>query len=184
MRKLALSLVLTLVACGQQEPTSETEASAEATSGPPAPPLPEATAGTAITGTREYTPPRLTPEAERGEEGARNLLLAWASAMEDRAFDAAYALFGDYADRIGQNASEYLATFADYRTVRATIGEGELEGAAGSIYYEVPVALSGMMTNGGTYLREGKITLRRVNDVPGATPSQLRWHLERLEWDR
>ena len=185
MRKLALFLVLPLAACGSQQPVNEAVATPTPTPTPEAslPPLPMPS-DSASAPMRDYTPPQLTAEAEKGEEGARNLLLAWASAMEDRAFGAAYALFGDYADRTGQSASEYAATFADYRTVNASIGEGEGEGAAGSIYYEVPVTLSGTTRSGGTYLREGKMTLRRVNDVPGATAAELRWHLERLEWDK
>jgi hypothetical protein len=183
MRKLAFLLALPLAACGSPEPASETVATPEPT--PEASPLPSPeTSASASAPTRDYTPPQLTSEAEKGEEGARNLLLAWAAAMEDRAFGPAYALFGDYADRTGQSASEYAATFADYATVNAAVGDGTSEGAAGSIYYEVPVTLSGTTRSGGTYLREGTMTLRRVNDVPGATPAELRWHLERLEWDR
>jgi hypothetical protein len=180
MRKLALLLVLPLAACGSPEPASEAAATPE-----PTPetllPSPEPSESAPA---HDYTPPKLTSEAEKGEEGARNLLLAWAAAMEDRAFGPAYALFGEYADRTGQNAPEYAATFADYATIHAAVGGGTSEGAAGSIYYEVPVTLSGTTRSGGTYLREGTITLRRVNDVPGATPAELRWHLERLEWDR
>jgi hypothetical protein len=183
MRKLALLLVLPLAACGPQEPASETVATPEPAATASLPPLPSP-GPSASAPARDYTPPQLTAEAEKGEKGARNLLLAWATAMEDRAFDAAYALFGEYADRTGQSASEYAATFADYRTVNASVGEGTGEGAAGSTYYEVPVTLSGTTRSGGTYLREGTITLRRVNDVPGATPAELRWHLERLEWDK
>ncbi|HTM94895.1 MAG TPA: hypothetical protein VL100_03625 [Croceibacterium sp.] len=182
MRKLALFLVLPLAACGPQQPAT-TEGASTPDPGPVASPAPSPTP-TASAPVRDYTPPRLTADAEKGEKGARNLLLAWASAMEDRAFGPAYALFGEYAERTGQSASEYADTFADYRTVNAAIGEGTSEGAAGSIYYEVPVTLSGTTRSGGTYLREGTMTLRRVNDVDGATPSQLRWHLERLEWDK
>jgi hypothetical protein len=183
MRKLALFLVLPLAACGPQEPASEAVATPEPTSEAPPPPSP-APSESASAAVRDYTPPRLVPEAEKGEEGARNLLLAWAAAMEDRAFGPAYALFGDFAERTGQSASEYADAFANYRTINVAIGEGSSEGAAGSIYYEVPVTLSGTTSNGGTYLREGTMTLRRVNDVPGATPAELRWHLERLEWDK
>lgn len=182
MRKLALLLALPLAACGSPEPASEAVATPEPTPEASLPPSPQPSA-TATAPARDYTPP-LTSEAEKGEEGARNLLLAWAAAMEDRAFGSAYALFGDYADRTGQSAAEYAAAFTDYATINAAVGEGTSEGAAGSIYYEVPVTLSGTMRNGGTYLREGKMTLRRVNDVPGAKPAELRWHLDRLEWDR
>ncbi|MEP6868370.1 MAG: hypothetical protein ABJA20_07625 [Novosphingobium sp.] len=52
-------------------------------------------------------------------------------------------------------------------------GRGEVEGAAGSLYYEVPATLTGAS---GAVLGKGKVTLRRVNNVTGATPSQLRWH--------
>lgn len=183
MRKLALFLFLPLAACGPQEPASEAVATPEPTPVASLPPSPEPSV-TASTPVRDYTPPQLIPEAEKGEKGARNVLLAWASAMEDRAFGPAYALFGEYADRTGQSASEYADTFANYRTVTVAIGDGTSEGAAGSIYYEVPVTLSGTTRSGGTYLREGTMTLRRVNDVPGATPAELRWHLDRLEWDR
>lgn len=182
MRKLALLLVLPLVACGQ-EPEGETAATPEPateSSGTPSPaPSPAVNASP-----RDYAPPRLTAEAEKGEEGARNLLLAWAAAMEDRAFSAAYGLFGEFAERTGKSETEYEAAFADYRTVHVALGEGAPEGAAGSIFYEVPVTLSGTLVNGGTYLREGRMILRRVNDVPGAQPAELRWHLERLEWDK
>lgn len=183
MRKLALFLILPLAACGSPEPASEAVATPEPTPAASPPPLPAPSASTNAPA-RDYTPSQLVPEAEKGEEGARNLLLAWAAAMEDRAFGPAYALFGQYADRTGQSASQYADTFANYRTVNAAIGEGTAEGAAGSIYYEVPVTLSGTTRSGGTYLREGTMTLRRVNDVPGATPAELRWHLERLEWTK
>jgi hypothetical protein len=29
--------------------------------------------------------------------------------------------------------------------------------------------------------RSGKAVLRRVNDVPGSTPEQRRWRIERIE---
>jgi hypothetical protein len=172
--------MLVLAACSA-EPASETPeptatpSLASATPAPSPNPSPSATE-------RDYTPPVLTPEAEKSETGARNLLLAWADAMEDRAFGAAYRLFGDYAERTGQTATQYATTFADYRTITVSVGEGEGEGAAGSIYYEVPVTLTGTTFAGAPYVRDGTMTLRRVNDVDGATPAQLRWHLDRLAW--
>ncbi len=52
-------------------------------------------------------------------------------------------------------------------------GTGEIEGGAGSLYYEVSATLTDAS---GAVIGKGKVTLRRVNNVPGATPSQLRWH--------
>jgi hypothetical protein len=178
MRKLPLLLSLLLIACGQPEQASEPTPEATATEVVTATPSPIASASA-----RDYTPPQLTPEAEKTEKGARNLLLAWALAMEDRAFGPAYLLFGEYAERTGQSSAQYAASFADYRTVNVAIGEGMADGACGSSYYEVPVTLTGTTQDGKTYVREGTITLRRVNDVDGATPAQLKWHLEKLEWD-
>ena len=72
--------VLALAACGQDgspEPVAEDTAPVA-----PAPPPAEPAATAA-----PCEPAPLVPEAARGEEGARNILLAWACALEQ----------GDYA---------------------------------------------------------------------------------------
>lgn len=176
-RRAALLASLLLAACGPAQQASDAP-TPTATAAEPARPSPSPGASP-----RDYAPPVLTPEAERSEKGARNLLLAWAAAMEDRAFAAAYGLFGDYAERTGLSAEQYAASFGPYRTVTVAIGEGAGEGAAGSIYYQAPVTLSGTLADGSAYRRTGTITLRRINDVDGATPAQLRWHLDGIAWD-
>ena len=55
---------------------------------------------------------------------------------------------------------------------------GEPEGAAGSIYVTMPVYFYG-----GSNRSAANIILRRVNDVPGSTETQRRWHIERIEWN-
>ena len=55
-----------------------------------------------------------------------------------------------------------------------------MEGAAGSSYVTVPVVVYGRAP-GGAFSRSGSATLRRVNDVPGSTEVQRRWHIERIE---
>jgi hypothetical protein len=59
--------------------------------------------------------------------------------------------------------------------LRLEIGKGDEEGAAGSSFYDVPVTLR----FGQGKPETGTLTLRRVNDVPGATPEQLDWRIER-----
>lgn len=54
---------------------------------------------------------------------------------------------------------------------------GESEGAAGSIYITMPVSFYG-----GSNRAAADVILRRVNDVPGSTEAQRRWHIERIEW--
>jgi hypothetical protein len=66
------------------------------------------------------------------------------------------------------------ALFAGYKRPTVAIGGLQQEGAAGSSYCTV----SGTLTDGGDAskaARKGEIVLKRVNDVPGATPEQLRW---------
>lgn len=58
---------------------------------------------------------------------------------------------------------------------------GRVEGAAGSLFVEVPVVLYGRFVTGGEYHASGKATLRRVNNVPGATAEQLEWRIEKIE---
>ena len=42
---------------------------------------------------------------------------------------------------------------------------------------EVPVQLYGRMKDGKPFGSAGTITLRRANDVPGATAAQRRWRI-------
>ena len=54
---------------------------------------------------------------------------------------------------------------------------GRMEGAAGSLYYTAPTTITGTLKSGGNYKLQGPVILRRVDDVPGATAEQLRWHI-------
>ena len=124
-------------------------------------------------------PPTLTPEAERGVEGARNVLLTFARAIERREFAAAWSLLSA-ADKQKWSREQFAALFADLPQVSVAIPDGTMEGAAGSSYYTAPVAITGNDREGRPVRIEGEAVLRRVNDVDGATPAQLRWHFERL----
>lgn len=74
---------------------------------------------------------------------------------------------------------EDLKAFA---SLHAQVGApGRVEGAAGSLFVEVPVVLYGRHATGGEYHVAGKAVLRRVNDVPGATAEQLKWRIEKIE---
>ncbi|WP_121117277.1 hypothetical protein [Croceibacterium ferulae] len=66
------------------------------------------------------------------------------------------------------------ALFSDYKRPVITWGDSTQEGAAGSLYCTV----EGTLTHAdeiGTPPRTGTLELKRVNDVDGATPTQLRW---------
>ncbi|WP_347302265.1 hypothetical protein V5740_09620 [Croceibacterium sp. TMG7-5b_MA50] len=63
---------------------------------------------------------------------------------------------------------------AGYERPSFTWGQPGEEGAAGSLYCTVPGTLTDA-ADGAKPPVTGEIVLRRVNDVDGATPEQLRW---------
>lgn len=67
-------------------------------------------------------------------------------------------------------------------TLSAQVGRpGPIEGAAGSLFVEIPVVIYGRRVSGEAFLRSGKAVLRRVNDVPGSTAEQRSWRIERID---
>lgn len=152
---------------------------------PPRPPPPLMTppvADAANDGHPDLTPPRLIAEAERTEKGARNVLLSLARAIELKEYDQGWALLSP-EDRRKWSKPEFARLFADLGKVTVAVGDGVMEGAAGSSYYTAPVAIAASDGEGRPVRYEGQAVLRRVNDVPGAAPEELRWHIQRLEMD-
>jgi hypothetical protein len=94
-------------------------------------------------------------------------------------FNDAYMLLG--ANALSQ--SQFDERLARYSDLRARSGSaGPQEGAAGSIYVSVPVAILGKVDGKEERLKTTAV-LRRVNDVPGSTEAQRHWHIERIDWD-
>ena len=129
------------------------------------------------------TPPPLTPEAEKGIKGARNVLLAFARAVELREFDQAWAMLSP-GDRQKWSRAEFTRMLTDLGKIVVAIPSGTVEGAAGSLYYTGPLTITAVDDAGRPVRIEGEAVLRRVNDVDGATPAQLRWHFDKLTLDR
>jgi len=77
------------------------------------------------------------------------------------------------------NEKAFAAKWSDLLAPKVTVGKGDAEGAAGSVYYTAPVTI----TDGARTVR-GEVVIRRVNDVDGASDEQLRWHIESttLDW--
>lgn len=123
--------------------------------------------------------PKLTQEAERGVKGARNVLLTFASAIEQKRYGKAWAMLSQ-ADKQKWSRSKFNAMFADLGKTTVAIPIGTTDGAAGSLYYTAPVVIAGYDKEGRPVRIEGEAVLRRVNDVDGATSAQLRWHFETL----
>jgi hypothetical protein len=79
-------------------------------------------------------------------------------------------------------AKQFDGNWRDDSEVHMEIGKpGDMEGAAGSSYITTPAIFYGKTKSGGSFRRAADVILRRVNDVPGSTEAQRRWHIERIE---
>ncbi|MES3029729.1 MAG: MliC family protein [Pseudomonadota bacterium] len=111
-------------------------------------------------------------------QGAANVVQTYFALLADKKFGEAQNLWSDGGKASGMSAQDFAASFGKYASYNAQIGTpGEIEGGAGSLFVEVPVVVYGTMKTGEPVNLKGKVRLRRVNDVPGATPDQLRWHI-------
>ena len=77
-----------------------------------------------------------------------------------------------------QTFAAFEKGFAHTRATKVKTGTlGPSEGAAGSIYQTVPVTVEATLDDGSAQRFAGSYVVRRINNVDGASPSQLRWHL-------
>lgn len=166
--------ILLLGACSRtpehQPATSFEQQSAKIVENETAPPIPPPATG----------PDAKTPLAEpkgpsdpKSAEAAGQVVQHYGALIEQKRWSEAEKLWGD-----ARTAAQFSATLKKRNSeVHLEVGElGDLEGAAGSIYMTMPVVFYGP-----GFRRPANIVLRRVNDVPGSTEAQRRWHIERVE---
>ncbi len=120
-----------------------------------------------------------TPVSDgRSPAAAADLVRRYYAAIDARDYHTAYTLWGPGGGASGKTYEQFAAGFAQTAHSGVEITGGvDTEGAAGSIYATVPVVVTATTTAGAAQRFTGTYTLRRVNDVPGATPEQLRWHI-------
>jgi len=158
-----------------QKVTSKAEQPANAAVNAAAPAIPPPETG----------PDARTPLAEpngtidpKSVEGAGQIVQQYGALIEQKRWAEANRLWGDSA-----GAAKFAAGLAQYAEVHLEIGNpGDAEGAAGSIYVTVPAIFYGDLKDGQPFRRSADVTLRRVNDVPGSSAEQRRWHIERIDW--
>ncbi|MEQ7873293.1 hypothetical protein ABDK56_04730 [Sphingomonas sp. ASV193] len=128
-------------------------------------------------------PPHMDPDAppppgEKTAAGAARRLLEYCDAVATKRYRDAYALWDGGGKATGMTLGQFSDSFAKYRAYDCHIGNpGPMEGAAGSSYITVPLQVTGNLSRGGGFTLEGPITMRRVNDVPGSSAEQRRWHI-------
>jgi hypothetical protein len=119
-----------------------------------------------------------TADPKKGEPGAREVLGGWAYALEKRNWAGARSLWGHGGLDSGLGPEDFAQSWERYQTLGVTVGQGTMEGAAGSLYYSVPVTIDGTLRDGRVQHLAGKVTLRRVDDIEGASPDKLSWHIQ------
>jgi hypothetical protein len=123
------------------------------------------------------TPPTLTPlppptqdPSALDSRDCRTVAQAYVNALARGDFAFAARVWDDPVI----DDARLKALFAGYKQPSIAISDVGQEGAAGSLYCTV----SGTLSDAGGApkpAQKGEIVLKRVNDVPGATPEQLRW---------
>lgn len=119
------------------------------------------------------------PIAPHSAQGAAQVVQTYYALLEAKKYDEAYELWRGQGERSGMTADAFADSFARYATYHAEVGApGRVEGAAGSLYVEVPVHVYGELKSGEEFHLRGPVRLRRANNVPGATPEQLEWRID------
>lgn len=136
--------------------------------------------------TNEVTPPAPDPEpaparepsTDEGSEDPAEVLRDYYARIEAGDYAGAWALRIPSRSDGAEGLDTFAASFDRYAVYRATVGApGRIEGAAGSLYVDVPVQIYGRMKDGTQFSSAGTVTLRRSNDVPGSTEAQRRWRI-------
>jgi hypothetical protein len=174
--QLGLALIV-LASCGPQrspqQPLRNSAAVLPAPSTPPGIKNPAPPTKAAGMNNRTLSEPK-GPIDPASIEAAGQVVQHYGALIEKKRFAEAAKLWGD------AGAAADFAKQLDQPQTHLEIGAlGETEGAAGSIYTSVPVVFYGE-----GFRRPASIILRRVNDVPGSSEAQRRWHIERIEWDK
>lgn len=118
------------------------------------------------------------PLAEAGAPGAAAVVRTYYALLADRRYAEAWRLWSDQGRASGMSAGDFAAGFDRFADYHAEVGApGRIEGAAGSLYVEVPVVVHGRLKSGAPFRMAGPMTLRRANDVPGSTAEQRRWRI-------
>lgn len=173
-RGLAISLgVFALAACGGPNPDKKPLPGPSASQSSDVPAVaseaaPSSDAASVAAG------PDLDMDALADRQNPERLLHFYVEAVRAGAWkEAAMAWSSDAA----VTPEKLQAAYGGHGQTNLVIGKGDTEGAAGTLFYVAPIVVDFADTTTGE--PRGTITLRRVNDVPGASEQQLDWRIER-----
>lgn len=114
----------------------------------------------------------------RSPDAAANVIRLYYDAINAHDYSTAYQQWAGAGEASGKSFATFASGFAQTARSVVTIGgPGAIEGAAGSLYINVPVTIGAVRQDGRNERFTGSYTLRRVNDVDGSTVDQRRWHI-------
>ena len=183
LKRLASASIILLAACSDFEPQAAPQSGVNA--GAPAAATnefreaskPAQNEGAEPSPTADTAPATETGQGDEASK-AKQVADAYFAAISDKRLGDAWNL---RAKGTGDNAESRKAFFdhySGYQEFHATVGNpGPVEGAAGSLYTEIPVQLYGRVSDGKPFGSAGIVTLRRTNDVPGSTVEQRSWRI-------
>jgi hypothetical protein len=181
-KTLAVMSAMLVASCGQaNQPGNEQNAAVQAGApeAPVAPPAAPDNAATSVSLPDDRTPIEEPngPIDPKSAEAAGQVVQHYGALIEQSRWTDSWKLWSN-----ADSAKAFDRNWRDDLEVHMEIGKpGDMEGAAGSSYVTVPVVFYGKTKAGGSFRRGGEVILRRVNDVPGSTEAQRRWHIERIE---
>ena len=130
----------------------------------------------------DRTPISEAPFAPTSAQGAANVVQVYYASIGQGDYGDAWRLWSDGGRASRMTEAEFAGQFDSYRSYAAQIGApGAIQGAAGSLYVEVPVVIYGRLKTGAEVHQSGKAVLRRVNDVPGSTGQQRLWRIASID---
>jgi hypothetical protein len=110
---------------------------------------------------------------DRSAAAAVQVVQDYYAAIQHHDYAAAHALWSG-----GHSLAQFRKGYAKTAWVKLTpVPPVTVEGAAGSLYADVQVRVDAGLKGGQRQRFVGVYTLRRVNDVDGATVAQRRWHI-------
>ena len=130
----------------------------------------------------DRTPLSEAPFTPQSAQGAADVVQTYFAHIGEKQYAKAWRLWARGGEASDQDEATFVAGFGVYAQYSAQVGApGEIEGAAGSLFVEVPVQVYGRMKSGEEFHLYGPVRLRRVNDVDGSTAGQRLWHIDAME---
>ena len=121
----------------------------------------------------EVSNPQLPP-AERSTP--EQLLQSYYNAINQNEFAHAYTLWSNSGVASNQGFAQFQLGFVNTKNVAIALGTPQVQGAAGSLYADLPIVIVATQQNQMQQTFCGTYTLRRLNVPPF---DQLGWYIER-----